>query len=193
MTKNPYDVLGVPETATEDEIKSAYRKKAKENHPDLHPDDPGASDRMNEINEAYSILQDPEKLRMWKLQQSGSYSASGGQTYWDPFTGQQTQNPFGGQWQNGQQGNGGYSNFGGWTVYDFSDIFDDAQEESQQQYGGNRTGRQYEQWRPRTYNLSLGCLPALLIFWFITMFLFRTGIFFFILPLGLLWNLFRRK
>ena len=51
MTEDPYDILGVPRTATSDEIKKAYRKKARENHPDLNPDDPEAEERLKKINE----------------------------------------------------------------------------------------------------------------------------------------------
>ena len=50
MVQDPYKVLGVSPDASQDEIKKAYRRKAKENHPDLHPDDPNATQKMNEIN-----------------------------------------------------------------------------------------------------------------------------------------------
>ena len=56
-----YEVLGVSENATDAEIKSAYRKKAKECHPDLHPDDKGAVERFKELNEANEVLSDPDK------------------------------------------------------------------------------------------------------------------------------------
>lgn len=56
-----YDVLGLPKTAGADDIKKAYRKLAKANHPDLHPDDKNAETRFKEINEAYEILSDPVK------------------------------------------------------------------------------------------------------------------------------------
>lgn len=59
---DPYKVLGVSPGASQDEIKKAYRKKAKEYHPDLHPDDPEAARKMNEINEAYDMLQNPENI-----------------------------------------------------------------------------------------------------------------------------------
>lgn len=61
MTEDPYDILGVPRTATSDEIKKAYRKKARENHPDLNPDDPEAEERLKKINEAYDRITNPEK------------------------------------------------------------------------------------------------------------------------------------
>lgn len=63
MTKNPYEVLGVNEGASMDEIKRAYRRKAKEYHPDLHPDDPKANEKMQQINEAYDMLCNPDKYR----------------------------------------------------------------------------------------------------------------------------------
>ena len=56
-----YEVLGIQKGASEDEIKKAYRKKAREYHPDLHPDDPSFVEKFQEINEANEVLSDPEK------------------------------------------------------------------------------------------------------------------------------------
>ncbi|MBQ6835013.1 MAG: J domain-containing protein, partial [Lachnospiraceae bacterium] len=61
MTDDPYKVLGLSEGASKEEIKKAYRKKAKEFHPDLHPNDPAAAEMMNKVNEAYERLMNPEK------------------------------------------------------------------------------------------------------------------------------------
>lgn len=61
MTENPYDILGVSRDASPDEVKKAYRKKAREAHPDLNPDDPTAAERMNKVNEAYDRIMNPEK------------------------------------------------------------------------------------------------------------------------------------
>ena len=56
-----YEVLGVSRGASEAEIKKAYRKLAKENHPDLHPGDKEAETRFKEVNEAYEVLSDADK------------------------------------------------------------------------------------------------------------------------------------
>lgn len=59
--RDPYDVLGVDRSATQEEIKGAFRKAAMLHHPDKNPDDPSAQQRFKEINAAYQILSDPQK------------------------------------------------------------------------------------------------------------------------------------
>ncbi|MBP3310574.1 MAG: molecular chaperone DnaJ [Ruminococcus sp.] len=60
-----YEVLGVTKEASEDEIKKAFKKKAREFHPDLHPDDPECEEKFKEVNEAYEVLSDPEKKQRY--------------------------------------------------------------------------------------------------------------------------------
>ena len=70
---NFYEVLGVHETASFDEIKRAFRLKAKESHPDYHQNDPEAEERFKLINEAYEVLKDPQKKaddgRWWPIEE----------------------------------------------------------------------------------------------------------------------------
>ena len=77
MASDYYEILGVSKTATQDEIKKAYRKLAVANHPDKHPDEKDKYEKkFKEINEAYSILSDPQKRANYD--QFGKEGASSG-------------------------------------------------------------------------------------------------------------------
>lgn len=92
-----YEVLGVSRSASDDELKKAYRKEAKKYHPDLHPNDKECEDKFKEISEAYAVLSDKEKRS--RYDQFGHAGV-------DPNFG----------------AGGGAGGFGG---FDFSDIFGD--------------------------------------------------------------------
>jgi len=76
MARSPYDVLGVPRTATDDEVKKAYRKLARENHPDANAGDAAAEERFKEIQGAYDVLSDAEKRKQFDT--FGANGARGG-------------------------------------------------------------------------------------------------------------------
>lgn len=63
MARDPYDVIGVARAASADEIKRAFRKKAKQLHPDANKSDPKAQDRFSELNNAYELLSDEAKRK----------------------------------------------------------------------------------------------------------------------------------
>jgi molecular chaperone DnaJ len=63
--KNYYDVLGVNRTADEKTIRTAFRNLAREHHPDINPTDPSAEERFKDLNEAYEVLSDPEKRKLY--------------------------------------------------------------------------------------------------------------------------------
>jgi molecular chaperone DnaJ len=60
-----YEVLGISKGASDDEIKKAYRKLARQYHPDLHPDDADCAEKFKEVNEAYEVLSNPEKKQRY--------------------------------------------------------------------------------------------------------------------------------
>ena len=100
-SKDYYGVLGVDKNASEDEIKSAYRKLAKKYHPDLNKDNPEAAEKFKEVNEAYEVLSDKQKRSNYD-----QFGSADGANFSDFFGG----------------GNGG---FGGGFSGGFGDIFDD--------------------------------------------------------------------
>lgn len=80
--KNYYDILGVQRNATPDQIKSAYRKLAKQYHPDFHPDDKTCAEKFKEINEANEVLSDENKRKQYDFELDhpgmGSMGGAGG-------------------------------------------------------------------------------------------------------------------
>jgi molecular chaperone DnaJ len=120
-TEDYYDVLGVAENASQEEIKKKYRKLAKEYHPDANPDDPGAEERFKEISEAYRVLSDPDRRK--KYDRMRKYGGRGA------FTGGAARSPRGGAGPRSEEGRSfrfedlSDMNFGGLGDL-FSSIFD---------------------------------------------------------------------
>ena len=125
MAKDYYKVLGVEKNASEDDIKSAYRKLAKKYHPDLNKDNPEAAEKFKEVNEAYEVLGDETKRKNYD--QFGSADGAG-------FSG-----------FNGADFGGAGFNFSGGFEDIFGDIFS--------AFGGTRS--QARSYRGEDINVSL--------------------------------------
>ena len=92
-----YKILGVPKDIAQKDVKKAYIKRAKQFHPDLHPDDPKAKAKFQALNEAYDVIGDPEKRRkydqygeQWReadrwQQGNGEFHSSGGGSPFEGF------------------------------------------------------------------------------------------------------------
>src|SRR5215467_9074707 len=100
QTKDYYSVLGVPASASQDEVKKQYRKLAAKHHPDKNPTDPKAAERFKEISEAYQVLGDAEKRKQYDAMRSlGAFGGFGGgqrRGGTQPGAGAGAQNPFAG-------------------------------------------------------------------------------------------------
>src|SRR5262249_38094449 len=114
MADDPYAMLGVPKTASQDDISKAFRKLAKELHPDLNPNDKAAAERFKKVSAAYELLSDSEKRARFDR---GEIDASG-----EPRRGY---NPFAGRRAGAGAGAGPADDLG------FGDVFSDL-------FGGGR-------------------------------------------------------
>ena len=99
--KDCYEVLGVEKSASEAEIKSAYRKLAKKYHPDMNPDNKEAEEKFKEVNDAYAILSDPDKKQKYDTYGAAAFE------------------------QGGMGSGGGYGGGFGGMEFDLGDIFGD--------------------------------------------------------------------
>ena len=110
-----YKILGVDKSIAQKDIKKAYIKRAKQFHPDLHPDDPKAKAKFQALNEAYDVLSDPEKRR--KYDQYGEQWREAGQGFggagngFSGFHGAGGGSPFEGFDFSSFNGSGGFSSF----------------------------------------------------------------------------------
>ena len=129
-----YKILGVNKDIPQNEVRAAYRKRAKQFHPDLHPDDPKAKAKFQALSEAYDVISDPEKRRKydqygehWREAGAAAPRAAGAGDYkWSSSDSA----PFDNFDFSGFEGGGGFSSF-------FQDLFGNM--------GGGRRSRRYQE------------------------------------------------
>jgi curved DNA-binding protein len=121
LFRDYYEALGVPKTATAEEIRSAFRKLARKYHPDVAKDKKAAEEKFKEINEAYEVLGDPEKRKKYD-QLGADWNRPGGFQPPPDWQGQ-GQQPGGGFYQWGGDGGGVQFEFDGTGFSDFFEAF----------------------------------------------------------------------
>jgi curved DNA-binding protein len=138
-----YKILDITKSATEAEIKKAYRKLARKYHPDLNPNDKEAEKRFKEINEANEVLSNPENRKKYdKYGKDWKHADEFEKAGYDPNQQQYSR-------QQQQGGNQDFSGFGGdFSGSDFSDFFNSM-------YGGGRSSRSQSKYRGQDFNAEL--------------------------------------
>ena len=157
--KDPYAILGLDRAANEAAVKAAYRKLAKRHHPDLHPDDPKAAERFQELNAANDILSDADKRARFD---HGEIDAEGHETpprgpFYRDFHDGSRQGHDGSRQGAGPGGGGPGAGMGGGAGFSEEDIAAFFA----RQFGGGRGGAGYSApGQDLLYNLTLGFVEA---------------------------------
>ena len=146
--KDPYSVLGVPRTASQDEIKKKYRKLAKKLHPDLNPGDKKVEAQFKEVAAAYDLLSDPEKRAKFDR---GEIDATGAERPESSFWRAYAESGGGAKYAGGGQAGGGQA--GGFDASDlFSELFGEL--------GGGRGARMRRRGADTNFKMTVDFLDA---------------------------------
>lgn len=146
MPNDPYQTLGVSRTATQDEIRTAFRTIAKKNHPDLNPGDKAAEDRFKAANSANEILSEPERRAKFDR---GEIDAAGQERQARP------ERQYYRDYAQGEAGSRYYGNGAGTEGDDFGDIF--GEYFANREAGGTRARKGAD----RRYRLEVSFLSAI--------------------------------
>ena len=145
MAKDYYEILGVSDDASSQDIKKAYRVLAKKYHPDANKDNPAAESRFKEISEAYSILSNPEKRTKYdQMRKLGAYGPGSGNINFDSFNFEDLGNIWRGGSARGRTGGFTIEDLfgsGGFGLGDIlGDLFDKGHGTQRDRSSGKRTG-----------------------------------------------------
>jgi DnaJ-class molecular chaperone len=148
MSDDPYKVLGVKETATQDEIKKAYRKLAKKLHPDLNPGDVGKQAEFQAVTAANDLVGDPQKRKRFD---AGEIDASGQERQERPFYHQYADQDAGRRYDAGAD-RGGFD--------ETSDLFSELFGRSQRSHGGSQRQEFHARGQDARYHIDVDFLNA---------------------------------